>query len=129
MLLCVLFLFLMIRRPPRATRTDTRFPSTTLFRSAARSGGARGDQRAAGTAIGGDRGIIDVCVARERGGHRIAARLHRGVGRGLDALLAAHLRPVSAAEDRDQIHDGFHIFLPVTPTNDRTVARVTLTIA
>src|SRR3546814_18600639 len=23
----------MIRRPPRSTRTDTRFPSTTLFRS------------------------------------------------------------------------------------------------
>src|SRR3546814_12058999 len=26
-------LFLMIRRPPRSTRTDTRFPYTTLFRS------------------------------------------------------------------------------------------------
>src|SRR3546814_17121404 len=33
-LLCVLFLFfLMIRRPPRSTRTDTLFPYTTLFRS------------------------------------------------------------------------------------------------
>src|SRR3546814_4387623 len=28
------FFFLMIRRPPRSTRTDTLFPSTTLFRSA-----------------------------------------------------------------------------------------------
>src|SRR3546814_18037598 len=28
-----LFFFLMIRRPPRATRTDTLFPYTTLFRS------------------------------------------------------------------------------------------------
>src|SRR3546814_18367676 len=28
-----LFLFLMILRPPRATRTDTLFPYTTLFRS------------------------------------------------------------------------------------------------
>src|SRR3546814_7636329 len=27
------FLFLMIRRPPRSTRTDTLFPYTTLFRS------------------------------------------------------------------------------------------------
>src|SRR3546814_8254411 len=27
------FCFLMTRRPPRATRTDTLFPSTTLFRS------------------------------------------------------------------------------------------------
>src|SRR3546814_2606764 len=30
--LCVFF-FLMIRRPPRSTRTDTLFPYTTLFRS------------------------------------------------------------------------------------------------
>src|SRR3546814_18434593 len=28
------FLFVMIRRPPRSTRTDTLFPYTTLFRSA-----------------------------------------------------------------------------------------------
>src|SRR3546814_3147966 len=37
MALCVycllLFFFLMIRRPPRSTRTDTLFPYTTLFRS------------------------------------------------------------------------------------------------
>src|SRR3546814_3049177 len=30
------FVFLMIRRPPRSTRTDTLFPYTTLFRSEAR---------------------------------------------------------------------------------------------
>src|SRR3546814_13576761 len=30
----VFIFFLMIRRPPRATRTDTLFPYTTLFRSA-----------------------------------------------------------------------------------------------
>src|SRR3546814_4589426 len=34
MSLFVLFFFLMIRRPPRSTRTDTLFPYTTLFRSA-----------------------------------------------------------------------------------------------
>src|SRR3546814_20141096 len=33
---CMCFFFLMIRRPPRSTRTDTLFPYTTLFRSAAR---------------------------------------------------------------------------------------------
>src|SRR3546814_8916389 len=32
-LCCFLFFFLMIRRPPRSTRTDTLFPYTTLFRS------------------------------------------------------------------------------------------------
>src|SRR6056297_4074274 len=32
------FFFLMIRRPPRSTRTDTLFPYTTLFRSADHAG-------------------------------------------------------------------------------------------
>src|SRR3546814_19146701 len=42
MLICIVlhyvmfFFFLMIRRPPRSTRTDTLFPYTTLFRSEAR---------------------------------------------------------------------------------------------
>src|SRR3546814_11121697 len=31
----LIFFFLMIRRPPRSTRTDTLFPYTTLFRSMA----------------------------------------------------------------------------------------------
>src|SRR3546814_7016022 len=33
MLYVICFFFVMIRRPPRATRTDTLFPYTTLFRS------------------------------------------------------------------------------------------------
>src|SRR3546814_11835772 len=33
--------FLMIRRPPRSTRTDTLFPYTTLFRSPARAKASR----------------------------------------------------------------------------------------
>src|SRR3546814_8273222 len=36
--LSFLFFFLMIRRPPRSTRTDTLFPYTTLFRSPAGTG-------------------------------------------------------------------------------------------
>src|SRR3546814_9294520 len=51
--------FLMIRRPPRSTRTDTLFPYTTLFRSPSRVGYAQslsscrtgpGDDRRAGQA-------------------------------------------------------------------------------
>src|SRR3546814_18918609 len=34
-----LFFVLMIRRPPRSTRTDTLFPYTTLFRSGGSVGG------------------------------------------------------------------------------------------
>src|SRR3546814_10617454 len=36
------FCFLMIRRPPRSTRTDTLFPYTTLFRSAHQAPRERG---------------------------------------------------------------------------------------
>src|SRR3546814_12884158 len=36
----MLFFFLMIRRPPRSTRTDTLFPYTTLFRSEPKTLGA-----------------------------------------------------------------------------------------
>src|SRR3546814_18937072 len=41
-MLAVCFVFLMIRRPPRSTRTDTLFPYTTLFRSPAVPPAARG---------------------------------------------------------------------------------------
>src|SRR3546814_1019169 len=40
----LLIFFLMIRRPPRSTRTDTLFPYTTLFRS---PGGGGGDDAGA----------------------------------------------------------------------------------
>src|SRR3546814_4993210 len=41
------FFFLMIRRPPRSTRTDTLFPYTTLFRSEI-------ERLAAGLGVGAD---------------------------------------------------------------------------
>src|SRR3546814_13039876 len=40
----MLFFFLMIRRPPRSTRTDTLFPYTTLFRSPDPAGRRREDR-------------------------------------------------------------------------------------
>src|SRR3546814_14512741 len=44
---CVIIFFLMLRRPPRSTRTDTLFPYTTLFRSykAHRAAYDRGETR------------------------------------------------------------------------------------
>src|SRR3546814_18992630 len=56
--------FLMIRRPPRSTRTDTLFPYTTLFRSVGRRapgaglGPRAGNQRAAW----GGGGRVDPCT-------------------------------------------------------------------
>src|SRR3546814_6658998 len=50
-----MFFFLIIRRPPRSTRTDTLFPCTTLFRSkAVERGGARA-RRSCGQDQGGGR--------------------------------------------------------------------------
>src|SRR3546814_6123060 len=69
----MLFFFLMLRRPPRSTRTDTLFPYTTLFRS---------------RTIGRDfRRLLPVSV---RIGIEVVARLHARVHRGLvDAELGA----------------------------------------
>src|SRR3546814_14275898 len=57
--LCYLFFFLMIRRPPRSTRTDTLFPYTTLFRSdrisAAHRHGAQFVRNHSGPGIGAPR--------------------------------------------------------------------------
>src|SRR3546814_13155408 len=46
-MICFIF-FLMIRRPPRSTRTDTLFPYTTLFRSDAQA--VRAQRRLVGEA-------------------------------------------------------------------------------
>src|SRR3546814_18941633 len=62
---CLVF-FLMIRRPPRSTRTDTLFPYTTLFRSVARDGEAD-------FAIG----EVDIDVAEQP--QRIHAEQQRGL--------------------------------------------------
>src|SRR3546814_1205369 len=52
----VCFFFLMMRRPPRSTRTDTLFPYTTLFRSASREGSC---------ALPADRSITRVATAAQ----------------------------------------------------------------
>src|SRR3546814_7823105 len=53
LILVCLIVFLMIRRPPRSTRTDTLFPYTTLFRSPVPADCAVGDDV---------RGVLDDAV-------------------------------------------------------------------
>src|SRR3546814_7663549 len=50
--MCIFLFFLMRRRPPRSTRTDTLFPYTTLFRSPAQAARARHAVDARGRAGG-----------------------------------------------------------------------------
>src|SRR3546814_18859611 len=57
-----LFFFLMIRRPPRSTRTDTLFPYTTLFRSALVS--TRSSMTgSSGRDVREDGGVFVTCIA------------------------------------------------------------------
>src|SRR3546814_18206509 len=69
----------MIRRPPRSTRTDTRFPYTTLFRA------ARVDQ-------GGDVGVVEAGEDRGFALEALAAGgAERAEGQDLHrGLLARH---------------------------------------
>src|SRR3546814_12208663 len=86
------FVFLMRRRPPRSTRTDTLFPDTTLFRSAVldRAGAGR---RAARTAAAGRPGLRAGALPRH-GLHD-----HRG-GRAADPVRRA-VRAVAGVEAGD----------------------------
>src|SRR3546814_15803947 len=65
----ILSFFLLDRPPPRSTRTDTLFPSTTVFRSVA-------EARAAGASRGGALGAA--------GAGRVAGRRGRAVPGGAD---------------------------------------------
>src|SRR3546814_15901723 len=79
MLICFFF-FLMIRRPPRSTRTDTLFPYTTLFRSPAMSSGGDsctkaglvGKGKFCSDTINGARGPLLVVVPGISGGKAYA---------------------------------------------------------
>src|SRR3546814_10744257 len=74
----VFVFFLMIRRPPRSTRTDTRCPYTTLFRARVGPG-------------------PDVRVGQ-------ADRLHRAKAKRVDASRRHHLDRQAAFEIRSEEH-------------------------
>src|SRR3546814_16181565 len=84
----------MIRRPPRSTRTDTRFPYTTLFRSdrSAATDPGRGDTRALACTVAevdvqtGQRLQIARVLERTRIDHAKADALSERLRRALGAL-------------------------------------------
>src|SRR3546814_12849378 len=75
---CFMF-FLMIRRPPRSTRTDTLFPYTTLFRSLTRGG--------IGVDVAGI-SLLDLIISYTRVGERETDRL---LGHHVPVLAVAWL--------------------------------------
>src|SRR3546814_11500282 len=98
------FFFVMIRRPPRSTRTDTLFPYTTLFR--APHVDCRGRWRPGGDRCGFLlRGTVAAFLARHKrsldreldGARALPADLYRLGGSGSDLRLHPGLR---ASADR-----------------------------
>src|SRR3546814_12914830 len=88
------FFFLMIRRPPRSTRTDTLFPYTTLFRSHQHRRDAR--------LVHLDRRADAAAAVRPRGAARRRTRLLRPGDERDRAQYRAARR--AAARDRDEQH-------------------------
>src|SRR3546814_6051762 len=84
------FFFLMIRRPPRSTRTDTLFPYTTLFRST--SGGTLAPLFMIGGSLGAALGIgINYLLPGMHIDPRIAALV------GMAAIFAGSSRALLTA--------------------------------
>src|SRR3546814_1580903 len=83
--LVLFFFFLMIRRPPRSTRTDTLFPYTTLFRSQA--------GRVPRSILGPICPSPNKATNRVMTAHnRIAPITHRPIAQGLRCASIAHPR-------------------------------------
>src|SRR3546814_16703756 len=102
--------FLMIRRPPRSTRTDTLFPYTTLFRSdedgVARLCSGDAEQTDPGGAAGQPH-IVEEGLRRHAAAQRFGGQLE---GRHVEADDAA-VAPAAHVEDqvarRKAVHPAF----------------------
>src|SRR3546814_12138452 len=82
--LCLhLLFFLLIRRPPRSTRTDTLFPSTPLFR--AMPVFALVVEILARRAI--SKTLLDTYLGRKTGERVLNGAIYRGVNETIDAIV------------------------------------------
>src|SRR3546814_14751365 len=87
------FFFLMIRRPPRSTRTDTLFPYTTLFQAAlvGRAAGGEGMGEVAAAQAAAIRALlVRGFNAGQVGRARTPAACAAAVGDGGDAGVEGH---------------------------------------
>src|SRR3546814_1504945 len=89
LIVLVSFVFLIIRRPPRSTRTDTLFPYTTLFRSR-----PLGHHRRAGLAAASRlrRRVAGAAARQPAGHHRRLPRARPRARTGLSGSRAARHR-------------------------------------
>src|SRR3546814_20493171 len=83
-LVVLVFFFLMIRRPPRSTRTDTLFPYTTLFRSTTSRGRVTEHLSKTRVRDARDAGVMDLRNAKV-----LLTGATGGIGQALAVALAA----------------------------------------
>src|SRR3546814_15909388 len=96
----------MIRRPPRSTRTDTLFPYTTLFRSAAATGRAINVKKGQFLAPWD---MANVAAKIESGGNRNILLCERGVSFGYNTLVSdMRALPIMAASGYPVVFDATH---------------------
>src|SRR3546814_17639501 len=125
-ILLYIFCLLMIRLPPRSTRTDTLFPYTTLFRSKFRSANPRASRgfkpphtsfkefrqlappafAGHGTFVSKERQISNVTGQRDRKAARVSARLLDGASLGAVVLLAMASPAQAQAAERNWEANG-----------------------
>src|SRR3546814_9443695 len=110
---CMFIFFLMIRRTPRSTRTDTRFPYTTLFKRPGNEAG--GVRKARRIALGDHAPVLD---QQHRAGDRIG-----GEQRGDHALRlrAATRRERGEQGKREQAFDPHRASLVSAPMKTRRI--------
>src|SRR3546814_13515024 len=102
------FFFLMIRRPPRSTRTDTLFPYTTLFRSRVKRSGSLSIVESQSRVDGGHQVVVFIYAQHAQIAHHAAEPGEAAIGilHGHDAthcvrrLVSEIDAALNAGEDR-----------------------------
>src|SRR3546814_18286 len=91
----------MIRRPPRSTRTDTRFPYTTLFRSLSLAG------TDIAPAVAGDRASTETGLATDDGSKKVesSGAATQNAGEALAPPHLAHCRKMEHHPAVSTAHD------------------------
>src|SRR3546814_11812601 len=103
------FFFLMIRRPPRSTRTDTLFPYTTLFRSGARTIGGSAVGNLLRLAVGVYCDHTPAFMVGDRRNHQVHLHPHRTPGIDMDIIGRKRLVGAPELRSRRHIHDPDHV--------------------
>src|SRR3546814_16137620 len=112
----MIFFFLMLRRPPRSTRTDTLFPYTTLFRSERDAGPVAGARDAEARKEFRRRDPQAAAAHPAGRSAQVAAVDHHG---GQDTRREGWWRPGDIARRQRGVRGRFPVSLQHAPARDK----------